>query len=94
MLDVDAAGAGARQIAHEVFERRRGLSRVLPQDVEELLGIRAQARVRELASVFLRLFREDDAPGRRYQPGFSEVLETGVFRPRRIDSRMRGMESR
>ena len=94
MLDVDSAGAGAGEITHELFERGRTLSRIAAENLEERFRLRPQSRSRDLSSVLLRLFREEDAPGRRYQPGFSEAFESGVFRPLRIESRIRGIETR
>ena len=96
MLNVDPARTGAREIANEFLETRRRLSRILPQNLEKLLGLLLEPAAREFAGVSLRLTRKDQAPGTRaaLQPGFAKVLERGVASPWRIDSRMPGIESR
>jgi len=94
MLNVDAAGAGASEIADELLERGRSLERIFRENAEKGLGPRAKTRVRDSLCVFLSLSGEDDPPGRHYQPGLLEVRERGVFSPRRIDARIPGIETR
>ncbi len=96
VLDVDAAGEGACEIADQPFEGRGTLPRICAQDLDQILGFVPKTTSGELAGVFLSLPREDNSPGAcgLYQPGFSEVFERGVRRPVRIDSRMPGIESR
>ncbi len=38
MLDVDPAGAGTREVSHELFVVRRVLERIFAEDLQELLG--------------------------------------------------------
>jgi hypothetical protein len=42
VLNIDSTRAGARQIAYELFEGRRGLVRVFPQDIKQSLGFLSQ----------------------------------------------------
>ena len=96
VLNRDPARQGAGQVSDEFFETRRLSVRVSAEKLQQSFGLRSKAGAIQLASVLLSLLGEDDAPVRvrRYQPGFSEHLEIGVRNPRRIDSLMRGIDSR
>lgn len=96
MLDVDAAGICTCEVADQFLEGGRALPRIPAQDVEQLFGFIPQTAPGDLPGVFLSLFCEADPPRRsgRYHPGFSEVFESGVRSPFRIDSRMPGIERR
>jgi hypothetical protein len=96
MLDVDAAGAGTGEVSNQLLERRRALPGVRSEESNQLFCLIAEAGARDLSSVLLCLAREDHAPvaDGLYQPGLSEVLERGVFRPLRIDSLIPGTERR
>ncbi len=96
MLDVDPSRVGASKVADEFLESRLLPPGIRSENLEELLGLFAQAAGREFPGVFLRLLGEDDLPGPRfvYQPGRFDVLESGVRIPLRIDSRIPGMERR
>src|SRR5262245_37762984 len=92
MLNVDSPREGALEVADQLFEGRRSLARITADNVQQGLGLLAKPAPRDLPRVLLRLSREYDPPGGGgfYQPGFSEVLLSGVFSPFRIDSRIPG----
>ena len=71
-------------------------SRIHAKNLEQVLDLAAKTASSDLSGVFLRLLREYDPPGADalYQPAFSEVFESGVRKPFRIDSRMPGIERR
>ena len=92
VLDVNPAGVRAGEVADEFFIRRRGLVGILTKYGQQRFGFGTQPSRGELFGVFLGLAREDDPPG--YHANFSRHRETGVFRPRRMDSRMPGIETR
>jgi len=96
MLDVDTPGAGAGQIADQLFEGWGALPWILPKQLDELLRFVPEPAASDFPGVFLRLGREDDAPGARrfYQPGFSDVFESEVRSPLRMDSRIPGIDRR
>ena len=96
MLDIDSSRVGAREIADELLEPRLLLPRIPSENLDEFLGLFAQAAGRKFPGVFLRLLGEDDLPGPRlvYQPGRFDVLDRGVRIPFRIDSRIPGIERR
>ena len=96
VLDVDSSRAGAREIANELLVARLLLPGIRSENLDEFLGLFAQAAGRKFPGVFLRLPGEDDLPGPRfaYQPGRFDVLEIGVRIPCRIDSRIPGIERR
>src|SRR4051812_24524099 len=93
MLDIDPAGTGAGQVADELFVPGTSAERILPEDLQKLLGPASQVGRGELFSVFLRLFREAQPPP-AYQSISSAPSSTGVSIPSRIDSLMPGIESR
>lgn len=92
MLDVDAPRVRARQVADQLFERRRILEWILLEDFERRLGFGSEPGCRQLLRVFLRLLREDELPA--YQASFFDSLRTGVLSPARMDSRIPGIDSR
>ena len=96
MLDVDSSRAGTREIADKLLEPRRLPPGICSENLDEFLGLFAQAAGRKFSGVFLRLPGEDDLPdpGFVYQPGRFDVLESGVRIPFRIDSRIPGIERR
>ena len=92
VLDGDPAGVRTGEVADEFFIRGRGPVGILTKHGQQDFGFETQPRRGELPGVFLGLAREDDLPG--YHANFSRHRETGVFSPRRIDSRMPGIETR
>ena len=92
MMNVDPARESAFKIADQLLERRRAPPRISAKDHEQSLGLLAKPAPRDFSGVLLRLSREYDPPegGGFYQPGFSEVLLSGVRSPLRIDSRIPG----
>lgn len=96
MLNVDTPGPGAREVTDQLLEGRRALPRIPAQDFEQFFDFPSQPASGDLAGVPLGLLREDDQPSRRwrYHPGFSDVSDSGVRRPFRIDSRIPRIESR
>jgi len=93
MLDINAAGVRAAQIAEKFLERRRFPEGVFSENVEELFRFGPEARGTETASVFLGLRGEDDLP-RCHQPGSFSHWSVGVAIPSMIDSRMPGTDRR
>ena len=96
MLYVDAPGICAGEVSDQLLEGRRTPSRIHSKNLEQVLHLAAKTALSNLSGVFLRLLREYDPPGADglYQPAFSEVFESGVRKPFRIDSRMPGIERR
>ena len=93
VLNIDPAGVGALKIADELFKRRWGLERIGGQNFQNRFCLRSQAGLSDPLGVLPRLRRKNEPP-RPHQPGSFLHFSTGVFRPRRIDSRIPGMESR
>jgi hypothetical protein len=93
VLNVDAAGISAPQIAEEFFKRRWLSKRVLREDTQQLLRLRAETRRFQTPGIFLGLFRENNSP-RCHQPGSVSHWSAGVASPLMMDSRMPGTESR
>lgn len=96
VLDVDPTGIGALEVPDQLFKRRRALPRIPVENIEKPFGLVAKSATGDLMGVFLRLSGKDDLPWncRVYQPGFSDVLESGVRSPFRIDSRIPGIARR
>ena len=92
VLNVDPTGVRTGEVADEFFIRGRGLVGILTKHGKQGFGFETQPRRGELLGIFLGLACEDDPPG--YHANFSRHRETGVFRPRRIDSRMPGIDTR
>ena len=92
VLDVDAAGIRAGKIADELFIWGRSLEGILTKDGQQGFSFGTQPRRGEFLGVFLGLACEDDLP--RYHANFSRHRDTGVFSPRRMDSRMPGIDTR
>ena len=93
MLHVDPAREGAREIADELLEGGRAPEGVPRENVEKEPRLLFETRVRELASVPVRLAGEDDPPA-FHQFSSSTHSERGVLRPFRIDARMPGIDNR
>lgn len=96
MLDVDPTREGAFEITDQVLEGQWALPRISAKNIQELLRFLAKPAARDFSGVLLRLPGENDPPGSRslYQPGFSDVLLSGVRSPLRIDSRIPGIARR
>ena len=96
MLDVDSPREGALEVADQLFKGRRALSWIPAEEFQQLLRFLAKPAPRDFSGVFLGLSCEHDPPGGTgfYQPGFSEVLLSGVRSPFRIDSLMPGIARR
>ena len=92
VLDVDAAGTGAGEIADELLKRGWGLVGVTAEDIEQRFGFWSQAGGGEFLGVFLGLAREDQLPG--YHVRRWRHRATGVCSPLRMDSRIPGMDTR
>lgn len=92
VLDVDPAGAGAGQIADQLFKRWWVLKGVACDEGQQPFRLGAEAGCRELLGVFLGLSCEDKRPG--YHFSLVRHLLTGVFSPFRIDSRIPGTDRR
>jgi len=92
MLDVDASGISAGQIAYQLFKRRGIPKGVVFQDFQETLGLFPKSRNRDFFGVLLGLSRINKLP--THQRIFFDSFPTGVSRPFRIDSRMPGTERR
>lgn len=92
MVNVDAPGIGAGQVADELLKCRRILKRVAAQQFEQRFGLRAKAGLRQSAGIAPGLAGKHKFPAHHRSP--RRHFETGVLRPRRMDSRMPGMEMR
>ena len=92
VLNVDAAGISARQVANEFFVVGRILERIPGDDVEKTLGLGFEIRGRNLLGVLLGLLGVNDGP--THQPGLVEVLPSGSAMPLRMESRIPGIEMR
>ena len=92
VLNVDAAGIGARQVPNEFFAGRWVLKRILGDDVEPPLGLGFEIRGRKFPGVLLGLPGVNDGP--THQPGLVEALPSGSAMPRRMESRRPGIETR
>jgi len=92
MVDVNPPRIGPGQVAHQLFERRRVLKRVLLQDGQQFLGLGAQPGRRQLLGVLLSLLRVGELPD--YQDSFLASFLVGVLSPLRMDSRMPGIDRR
>ena len=63
VLDVDASGIGASQIADQLFIRRRILKWVVAQDVQQRLGFGFKAAGGELLRVFFACLANTTSQG-------------------------------
>ena len=84
MLNVDAAGEGAAEIAYKHLAGRVGLIGILRENFQDPLGPGLQACGGYLFRVFPRLPGADKIPTHQLSP-FAHLL-TGVRRPLRMDS--------
>jgi len=105
MLDIDATRISPRQISHEFLVRRRGLERIAAQNRQQVFHFCTQTCRSQIASVLLRLPRENYLPGRAirncfcgqvfaHQGSSEEHCSSGVCIPSRRDSRIPGIDSR
>ena len=92
VLDVNPARVRTGEVADEFFIWRRGLVGIFTKHGQQDFGFGTQPCRGELLGVFLGLAREDDPPN--YHANFSRHRDTGVFSPRRMDSRMPGIDTR
>jgi len=92
VLNVDATGISAFQVASQLFKGRRLLKGVLLENVQQRFSLRAESRSRKLPGVLSRLSGKEKLPP--YHPGVFAQRFRGVRRPCRMDSRMPGMETR
>jgi len=92
MLDIDSARICSCEITDELFVRRGSLKRIEFEEFQQSFGFGFKSTGGESLGVFLCLFCEDDCP--HYQGSSVEHFSTGVFIPRRIDSRIFGIDSR
>jgi len=92
MLNGDAARIRSAQITDKLFVAWRSLEGVLFKNLEEFFGFRFQSGSHKLLGVIPGLFGLDKRP--LHQGSSVEHFSTGVLRPRTIDSRIFGMESR
>jgi hypothetical protein len=92
MLDIDPSGIRSSQITNELFVPRRSLKGIYFENLEEFFSLGSQSSCSEFLGVLLSLFRVNKRPF--HQESSGEHFSTGVFKPRTIDSRILGMESR
>ena len=92
MLNIDATRIRSAQITDKLLISRGRLEGINFEDFEQLLGFWFQTRRGEFLGVFLCLFGENKPPF--HQESSGEHFSTGVFKPRTIDSRILGMESK
>src|SRR5258707_515279 len=93
MLNCDTPGVCPSQITDKFFVPRRSLEGVWFEDLEKFFCLRFQAGRRQLFSIFLCLRGVDQSP-LHHQAGSGEHFSTGVRNPRRMDSRIFGIESK
>src|ERR1051326_290533 len=93
MLDIDAARIRPDQVSYQLFVTRRGLERINFEDSEKFFSIAFQSGRREFLGIFLSLSGIDKRP-LLHQASSGEHFSTGLFKPRRIDSRIFGIDSR
>lgn len=92
MLDINSARVCSSEITNKFLVPRGNLEGVVFEDSEEFLRLRFQSGRRKFLSIFLSLFGVDKFP--LHQSSSAEHFSTGVFKPRTIDSRIFGMESK
>src|SRR3990172_8332154 len=93
MLDINATRICPSQITDKFFVSRRNLKRISFEELEENFGFELQTCCREFLGIFLVLLGVNKRPG-LHQVSSGEHFSIGVFSPRRIDSRIFGIESR
>lgn len=92
VLNINSAGIRACKITHQLLIGRWALKRVFFENGEKLLRLWPKIGARNSSRIFLRLWREQDAP--THQPGFAEAFPKGSRIPRRIDARILGIDKR
>lgn len=92
VLDIDASGICAGEVADEFFIRRRVLKRVFFKNFEDGFGLGLEPCGGEFYCVLPGISGEGQPPFYHLRP--FEHFAGGVFRPFLMDSRMPGMESR
>ena len=92
MLEVDAPGISPLEVADQFFKGWRLAEGVFTQEFQQGFRFGSQPGVGELFSVLLGLFSVGKLPFHHFS--FLESLETGVFKPLRMDSFMPGMDER
>ena len=65
VLQINAAGVGACQLAHQLFIWRRVLPRVGAQHVQQRLGFRFEASCRQVFRIFSGGFAKSESPNTR-----------------------------
>src|SRR3954467_2432294 len=79
MLDVDAAGVVARQVAHQLFVWWRRAEWILLQEIQQAIDLVAQAGPLDLDRVLLGVFAEVERPA--HQGRFREYADSGARLP-------------
>ncbi len=92
MLDIDPSRGGATQISYKLLIGRGSLKRICFKYSEEFLGFWFQTSRRKFPGILLSLFRVNKRPFHQESP--VEHFPTGVLRPRTIDSRILGIDSK
>lgn len=92
MLDVDAPGAGAFEVPHQLRKRRQVLEGVSCQHFQQFLRFFFQAGSGQLLGVLEHVLGEDDRP--LHQRSSLALLSRGSAMPFLMDSRIPGMASR
>ena len=93
MLNIDPARISSDQVTDKLFKARRGLEGIGFKNLEELFGFGFQSCRGDFLGIFLRLSGVDKRP-LLHQTNSGEHLSTDVFKPRRIESRIFGIERR
>lgn len=92
MLDVDASGIGAGEVADQFFVGWRCAEGVFGEYCQQILGPGFQPGGGEFLRVFFGMPGEDNLP--RYHLSSLALLPRGSAMPFLMDSRMSGTESR
>lgn len=92
VLDGDPARVGPGEIPDQLLVGRGDAEGIAPEQVKQDLSFGPQAGGGQFFRVSLGLARKDEAPC--YHRSVSRHFAMGVFNPRRMDSRMPGIESR
>ena len=93
MLNIDAARICPSQITNKFFVSGRSLEGIDFKDFEKFFGFGFQSGRRDFLGILLSLSGVDKRP-RFHQTNSGEHFSIGILRPRRIDSRIWGIESR
>ena len=92
VLNSDAAGISAGQVAHQFFKPRRSLKWIFSNDLQQLNRFVFETGRAQLPGIFLSLLGIDDFPC--HQSSSLAHPSTGVCKPSRMDSRIPGMDRR